>query len=171
MKNQNVTFAFPDTAPYLQRQITLRPRSAEEAVSLIKKAVAQNQSAQFIISPRVDKARKAYFWVGIRFDRQEVDMKLPVSKETRNYLLAYMNGEQELPEVNDCSPETITTADESAWIDGIQKQLEEMSIPPRERVEMTDNANYLRVTYKMQNGKVCIDKGLVENIFSLLGVS
>ena len=91
--------------PFLMRQVVIKPRSAEEAFNIIKKAVTNEKTVQMIVTPRVDKGRKAYFYVGIRIDRQEVDFKLPVNRETRQYLLSYMNGETTLPEISNYEPD------------------------------------------------------------------
>lgn len=160
-----------ENGPFLMRQVVLKPRTAKEAVEILKDAIAKDQNLQLIVTPRVDKGRKAYFYIGVRKDRQEVDFKLPVSRDTRNYVLAYLNGEQSLPEINSFDPETVASADEAAWVETIEDQLREMNAVGKERVEMTDDASYLKVTYKMRNGKVSFDKGVVESLFALLGIS
>lgn len=160
-----------ENGPFLMRQVVLKPRTAKEAVEVLKDAIAKDQNLQLIVTPRVDKGRKAYFYIGVRKDRQEVDFKLPVSRDTRNYVLAYLNGEQSLPEINSFDPETVASADEAAWVETIEDQLREMNAVGKERVEMTDDASYLKVTYKMRNGKVSFDKGVVESLFALLGIS
>ena len=52
--------------PFLMRQVIIKPRSAEEAFNIIKKAVTNEKTVQMIVTPRVDKGRKAYFYVGIK---------------------------------------------------------------------------------------------------------
>lgn len=159
-----------ENGPFLMRQVVLKPRTAEEAVELLKDAISKDNNLQLIVTPRVDKGRKAYFYIGVRKDRQEVDFKLPVSKETRNFVLAYLNGEQVLPEISSCEPETVASADEAAWFENLEDHLRDMNAIGKEKVEITDSASYLKVTYKMRNGKVSIDKGVVESLFSLLGI-
>lgn len=159
-----------ENGPFLMRQVVLKPRTAKEAVEVLKDAIAKDQNLQLIVTPRVDKGRKAYFYIGVRKDRQEVDFKLPVSKETRNYVLAHLNGEQVLPEISTYEPETVASADEAAWFENLEDHLRDMNAVGKEKVEITDNASYLKVTYKMRNGKISIEKGVVESLFSLLGI-
>ena len=157
--------------PFLMRQVVIKPRSAEEAFNIIKKAVANEKTVQMIVTPRIDKSRKSYFYVGIRIDRQEVDFKFPVNRETRQYLLSYMNGEATLPEISNYEPETVTSADEAGWFDALEDQLLDMKLVGKEKLEITDGANYLKVSYKMKNGKITFDKGVVEDIFALIGIA
>lgn len=157
--------------PFLMRQVVIKPRSAEEAFNIIKKAVANEKTVQMIVTPRIDRGRKAYFYVGIRIDRQEVDFKFPVNRETRQYLLSYMNGETPLPEISNYEPETVTSADEAGWFDTLEDQLLDMKLVGKEKLEITDGANYLKVSYKMKNGKITFDKGVVEDIFALIGIA
>ena len=157
--------------PFLIRQVIVKPRSAEEAFQIIQKAVANDKNVQMIVTPRVDRGRKAYFYVGIRIDRQEGDFKFPVNRETRQYILAYMNGETTLPEISNYEPETVTSADEAGWFDALEDQLLDMKLVGKEKLEITDGANYLKVSYKMKNGKITFDKGVVEDIFALIGIA
>ena len=81
-----------------------------------------------------------------------------------------MNGEATLPEISNYEPETVTSADEAGWFDTLEDQLLDMKLVGKEKLEITDGANYLKVSYKMKNGKITFDKGVVEDIFALIGI-
>lgn len=156
-------------APFLNRQVRVKPRTVEEAFGIIKNAVALEKPVQMIISPRVDMACKAYYYIGVRFDREEVDFKLPVNAEIEDFIIRYMIGEDSLPEVQDLTPATVEAEDD--WFAELDTRLKSFDVHGKEELEMTDKANYLKVVYKMRRGKITISKGKVESIVSLLNIA
>lgn len=156
---------------FLARQIVAKPRTTAEAFKIITDAIKTEKPVQLIISPRVDIANKAYFYTGVRFDVQEIDMKLPVSREMQDYVLQYMSGAENLPEVNNFEAETVEPENQAEWFLSLEKRVMDLNGIRREQVEITDDANYIKVNYKMEKGKVSISKGTVDNLLQLLSLN
>ena len=165
-ENSNVT-----KTSFLARQIVAKPRTTAEAFKILTDAINANKAVQLIVSPRVDVANKAYFYTGVRFDVQEIDMKLPVSREMQDYVLQYMSGAENLPEVNNFEAETVEPENQAEWFLSLEKKVMNLNGIRREQVEITDGANYLKVNYKMEKGKISISKGTVDNLLQLLSLN
>lgn len=160
----------PIQLPFLVRQTKAITRSNEESFNLYRStlAQAQDQPLQIIVSPGVDMNGHAYFWVGLRVDRNEVDLKLLVNPESMALVFAPMCGIKELPVVENLAPMKIADENRIAWYQDLQKQLMELKAVRKERIEVTENGTYLKVTYKLAHGKMTFSQGKVENLLDLL---
>ena len=156
--------------PFLQRQVRITPRNNEEAFNLIINSLvqAQDQPIQLIVNPGVDMFGHAYFYVILRIDRSEVEVKVSVNQAVIALMLAFMCGAKELPVVESLEPMVVDPANKIAWYQDLEKQLMEMKAVRKEKIEMTEKGAYLKVTYKFERGKVNMSRGKVENIIDLL---
>jgi len=155
---------------FLIRQVKLNPRNAEESFNLFIStlAQAQGQPLQLVASPGVDAMGNAYFYIGLRIDRQEVDLKLTVNEAIIALVLAYMSGAEQLPAVENLAPMKVSDDNKNAWYADLEKRLNSLKAVRKERIEFTDNGSYLKVTYKLAHGKITLHQGRVENLMQLL---
>lgn len=156
--------------PFLHQQFKLYPRSNEEAVSILFNTISQreNQPLQLIATPGIDINGNAYIYIGMRIDRQEVDYKLPVNDAILEVVLQYMNGADELPAVDNIQPEKVEDDQKENWIKKLEEKVNAFQAVKKETVELTDKANYVKVSYRLQRGKLTFNKGRVNNIIDLL---
>ena len=71
------------------QQTIVKGGTTEKLFALMQRAIEKRPTA-VIVTPRVDKGSNAYYWVGVRFENRELDFKLPVNKQIRDYILAYL---------------------------------------------------------------------------------
>lgn len=156
--------------PLLHRQVKLTPQNNEESFRLITNTImqAKGQPLQIIATPGVDKMGNAYFFIGLRIDRHEVDLKLSVNEAIVALVLAFMRGADELPQVDDLNPMKISAEDKIAWYQNLERQMCELRAVRKEKIEVTEYGSYMKVTYKLPHGKITINHGKVENLLQLL---
>lgn len=156
--------------PFLNRQVKLSPRSTEEAINVLFTTIAQkgDQPLQLIASPGIDVMGNPYLYIGMRIDRQEVDYKLPVNDAIIEAVFSFMSGLDELPAVENIQPEKVEDDHREEWIARLEEKCKAFQAIRKESVEMTDDACYVKVSYRMQRGKVTFRKGKVENLMQLL---
>ena len=148
------------------RQTVVKGGTTKQLFTLMSRAMA-SKPIDVIVTPRVDKGSNAYYWIGVRFENRELDFKLPVNKQIRDYILAYLRRSSvELPTVTDFEPEAVTDA--SQWILEHEAEHEKYAIHKDEQVSMADEKNYLRVRLRYHFGKIIYPAVEVEDILSLI---
>lgn len=161
------------TGPFLNYRFEVKPRNNEEAFNFVKQAIADNadKALQIIVTPGIDVAQRAYFYVGVRRDRNQLNIKILANDEIGKYILAFLAGATELPEVKDMtSTITIDPESQDSWYNTIEDALKALNVPRKEQIEVSNGTNYLKVSYKMERGKVSFTKGEVKDIFSILSL-
>lgn len=155
---------------FLNRQVKLNPRNNEESLNLIVNTIkeSKDQPLQIIASPGVDVMGNAYFFIGLRIDRQEIDLKLTVNEAVIALILAFLCGAEELPNVKDLTPKKVSEEDKIAWYEELEKLCLTHKAVRKETVELTETGSYLKVTYRFAHGKITVKHGKVENLMQLL---
>ena len=155
---------------FLTRQVKLSPQTNEESFRLITDTIlqAKGQPLEIIATPGVDKMGNAYFFVGLRINRQEVDLKLSVNEAMVAMVLAFMCGSDKLPQVDDLNPMKISAEDKIAWYQNLERQMEDLQAIKKEKMEETQTGTYMKVIYKLPHGKIIINHGKVDNLLQLL---
>ena len=149
------------------QQTIVKGGTTEQLFALMQRAIEKRPTA-VIVTPRVDKGANAYYWVGVRFENRELDFKLPVNKEIKDYILAYLRrGNVELPKVNDFEPEA-GIVDINQWLLDHETEHTGFAMHKDEQVRMGDNKNYLKLRLKFPFGKIIYPSTEVEDILSLI---
>lgn len=149
------------------RQTIVKGGTTQQLFTLMSRAMANNP-VDVIVTPRVDKGSNAYYWVGVRFENRELDFKLPMNRQIRAYILAYLRrGNVELPKVTDFEPET-GIMDMGQWILDHEAEHEKFAIHKDEHVSMAGGKNYLKVRLRYHFGKIIYPATEVEDILSLI---
>lgn len=149
------------------QQTIVKGGTTEQLFALMQRAISSNP-VEVIVTPRVDKGANAYYWVGVRFENRELDFKLPVNKEIKDYILAYLRrGNVELPKVNDFEPEA-GIVDINQWLLYHETEHTGFAMHKDEQVRMSDDKNYLKLRLKFPFGKIIYPATAVEDILSLI---
>lgn len=148
------------------RQVTVKGQSNEALFKLIEKAVKESP-VQVIVTPRIDAGNYPYYWIGVRFDRQELNFKLLVNDQIVNFILAYLKGDEPLPTVTDFKP-TSTVADSEEWLFKHQSSHSQSAISCKEELVMRDDVSYLTTKLNFMNGKVIYPSTKCEDVLSII---
>lgn len=148
------------------QQTVVKGGTTEKLFALMHRAI-EKKPTDVIVTPRVDKGSNAYYWVGVRFENKELDFKLPVNQQIRDYILAYLRrGNVALPEVTDFEPEAVE--DSNQWLLDHETEHSKFAMRKDEQVCMADNKNYLKLRLKFPVGKIIYPAVEVEDILSLI---
>ena len=148
------------------QQTVIKGGTTEKLFALMQRAIEKKPDA-VIVTPRVDRASNAYYWVGVRFENRELDFKLPVNKQIKDYILAYLRRSNvELPTVTDFEPEAV--ADSNQWLLDHETEHSKYAMHKDEQVHMGDEKNYLKLRLKFPFGKIIYPATAVEDVLSLI---
>lgn len=149
------------------QQTIVKGGTTEQLFALMQRAISNNP-VEIIVTPRVDKGANAYYWVGVRFENRELDFKLPVNNQIKDYILAYLRrGNVGLPEVTDFEPEA-GIEDMNQWLVNHEIEHTDFAMHKDEQVRMGDDKNYLKLRLKFPFGKIIYPAAEVEDILSLI---
>ena len=165
--NSSVMETGSSNAPAMALQQTIvKGGTTEKLFALMQRAIEKRPTA-VIVTPRVDKGANAYYWVGVRFENRELDFKLPVNKQIKNYILAYLRRSNvELPTVTDFELEAV--ADSNQWLLDHENEHGKYAMHKDEQVHMGDERNYLKLRLKFPFGKIIYPATAVEDVLSLI---
>ncbi len=148
------------------RQVAVKAQSNEALFKLIEQAI-QRKPVQMIVTPRIDAGGYPYYWVGVRFDYQELNFKLQVNEQIMKYILAYLKGDEELPTVTNFNPtEKIEHVEE--WLENHEMNHIFSSIYDKEELSMREGGNYLTRKFVYQNGKINYPSTKCEDVLSII---
>jgi hypothetical protein len=148
------------------RQVTVKAQSNEALFKLVEQAISR-KPIQVIVTPRIDVAGYAYYWMGIRFDRQELDFKLKINEQIGKYILAYLKGDEPLPIVTEFEPSKKIENPEE-WLREHEAHHSLSAITSKEELSMRDEVNYLTTKLMFMNGKIKYPSIKCEDVLSLL---
>ena len=148
------------------QQTIVKGGTTEKLFALMHRAIEKKPTA-VIVTPQVDKGANAYYWVGVRFENRELDFKLPVNKQIKNYILAYLRRSNvELPTVTDFELEAV--ADSNQWLLDHENEHGKYAMHKDEQVHMGDERNYLKLRLQFPFGKIIYPATAVEDVLSLI---
>ena len=154
-------------APAMALQQTIvKGGTTDKLFALMQRAIEKKPDA-VIVTPRVDRASNAYYWVGVRFENRELDFKLPVNQQIKDYILAYLRRSNvELPTVTDFEPDAV--ADSNQWLLDHETEHGKYAMHKDEQVHMGDEKNYLKLRLQFPFGKIIYPATAVEDVLSLI---
>ena len=134
-------------------RVELRGMNNYEAFDVVRRAVENRKVLRMLVTPGVDKNNCPYYWIGLRYDINEIVFKLLVNEEIEAYIMAFLKGDEEKPEVTSCVPDTVT-GNKADWLEEhkmIQSGYAESS---KEAMTMSNGRTFLCTKLKFQNGKI-----------------
>ena len=165
--NSSEMTSVSSNAPAMALQQTIvKGGTTEQLFTLMQRAIEKKPTA-VIVTPRVDKGSNAYYWVGVRFESRELDFKLPVNQQIKDYILAYLRRSNvALPEVTDFEPEAVEDANQ--WLLDHETEHSRFAMHKDEQVHMGDEKNYLKLRLQFPFGKIIYPATAVEDVLSLI---
>lgn len=167
VETSSVMESASSNAPTMALQQTIvKGGTTDKLFALMRRAIEKRPTA-VIVTPRVDKGSNAYYWVGVRFENRELDFKLPVNQQIKDYILAYLRRSNvALPEVTDFEPEAV--ADSNQWLLDHETEHSRFAMHKDEQVHMGDEKNYLKLRLQFPFGKIIYPATAVEDVLSLI---
>lgn len=148
------------------RQVTVKAESNKSLLKLIQQAI-ERKPIQVIVTPRVDVVGHPYYWIGIRFDIQELNFKLQVNQQIMDYILAYLKGDETLPAVTEFeASEKIENV--SDWLSDHEIVHSRSAISSKEEVVMKEEVSYLTTKLSFMNGKISYPSIKIEDVLSVV---
>ena len=153
VETSSVMESVSSNAPAMALQQTIvKGGTTDKLFALMQRAIEKKPDA-VIVTPRVDKGSNAYYWVGVRFEK--------------DYILAYLRRSNvALPEVTDFEPEAV--ADSNQWLLDHETQHSKYAMHKDEQVHMGDEKNYLKLRLQFPFGKIIYPATAVEDVLSLI---
>ena len=154
-------------APVKALQQTIVKGGTTEKLFALMQGAIERKPVDVIVTPRVDKGANAYYWVGVRFENRELDFKLPVNQQIKDYILAYLRRSNvELPTITDFEPEAVE--DVNQWLLDHETEHGKYAMHKDEQVHMGDEKNYLKLRLQFPFGKIIYPATAVEDVLSLI---
>lgn len=165
--NSSEMTSVSSNAPAMALHQTIVKGGTTEKLFALMQGAIERKPVDVIVTPRVDKGANAYYWVGVRFENRELDFKLPVNQQIKDYILAYLRRSNvALPEVTDFEPEAV--ADSNQWLLDHETEHSRFAMHKDEQVHMGDEKNYLKLRLKFPFGKIIYPATAVEDVLSLI---
>lgn len=148
------------------RQITVKAQSNQALFKLIEQAI-ERKPVQVIVTPRIDAGGYPYYWIGVRFDYQELNFKLQVTEQIMDYILAYLKGDEQLPTVTDFNPtEKVQNVDD--WQRSHEGKHACSALYGKEELSLREGMNYLTRKLVYPHGKVNYPSVKCEDVLSII---
>ena len=94
--------------PFYIHRVELRGMNNSEAFDVVRRAVENGKVLRMLVTPGVDRNGCPYYWMGLRYDRNEIVFKLLANDEISAYIMAFLKGEEDMPEVSTCVPDMVS---------------------------------------------------------------
>ena len=137
---------------YIHR-VELRGMNNCEAFDVVRRAVENGKVLRMLVTPGVDKNNCPYYWIGLRYDMNEIVFKLLVNEEIEAYIMAFLKGDEEMPEVTSCVPDTVT-GNKADWLLEHRIKQSVHAESSNEVMTISNGRNFLCTKLKFQNGKI-----------------
>ena len=137
---------------YIHR-VELRGMNNYEAFDVVRRAVENGKVLRMLVTPGVDKNNCPYYWIGLRYDINEIVFKLLVNEEIEAYIMAFLKGDEEMPEVTSCVPDTVT-GNKADWLEEHKMMQSGYAESSKEAMTMSNGRTFLCTKLKFQNGKI-----------------
>lgn len=139
--------------PFYIHRVELRGMNNYEAFDVVRRAVENGKVLRMLVTPGVDKNNCPYYWIGLRYDINEIVFKLLVNEEIEAYIMAFLKGDEEMPEVTSCVPDTVT-GNKADWLEEHKMMQSGYAESSKEAMTMSNGRTFLCTKLKFQNGKI-----------------
>ena len=137
---------------YIHR-VELRGMNNDEAFDVVRRAVENGKVLRMLVTPGVDKNNCPYYWIGLRYGINEIVFKLLVNEEIENYIIAFLEGDEAMPEVTSCVPDTVTGS-KADWLEEHKMMQSLHAESSNEVMTISNGRNFLCTKLKFKNGKI-----------------
>ena len=137
---------------YIHR-VELRGMNNYEAFDVVRRAVKNGKVLRMLVTPGVDRNGCPYYWMGLRYDRNEIVFKLLVNDEISAYIVAFLKGEEDMPEVSSCVPDTVSENREE-WLISHRCMLAGKASTVKEELVSSNGRVFLNTKLGFLKGKV-----------------
>ena len=137
---------------YIHR-VELRGMNNYEAFDVVRRAVENGKVLRMLVTPGVDKNNCPYYWIGLRYDINEIVFKLLVNEEISAYIMAFLKGDEEMPEVTSCFPDKVTGS-KADWLEEHKMMQSLHAESSNEVMTISNGRNFLCTKLRFQNGKI-----------------
>lgn len=138
--------------PFIHR-VELRGMDNGQLMEIVQRAVESRKVLRMLVTPGVDKNGRPYYWMGLRYDRNEIVFKLLVNDEISSYIMAFLNGEDEMPEVKSCEPDMVNDNYEE-WLIFHRCKLASKANAKTEEMVSSKGRIFLNTKLSFKNGKI-----------------
>lgn len=137
---------------YIHR-VELRGMNNYDAFDVVRRAVENGKVLRMLVTPGVDRNGCPYYWMGLRYDRNEIVFKLLVNDEISAYIVAFLKGEEDMPEVTSCVPDTVSENREE-WLISHRCMLAGKAKTVKEELVSSNGRVFLNTKLGFLKGKV-----------------
>lgn len=139
--------------PFYIHRVELRGMNNHETFDVVRRAVESGKVLRMLVTPGIDKNGYPYYWMGLRYDRNEIVFKLLVNDEISSYIMAFLKGEEEMPEVSTCAPDMVSE-NRAEWLVIHRCTLASKADSMKEEMVSSNGRYFLNTKLGYKNGKV-----------------
>ena len=147
-------------------RVELKGMNNHEAFDVVRRAVEKGKVLRMLVTPNIDRNGCPYYWMGLRYDRNEIVFKLLVNEEISSYIMACLRGDDEKPEVTTCVPDNVTENRED-WLIEHRLTMAGKAQTVKEELVSSNGRYFLNTKLSFKNGKVSYSEEL-DDVLSFL---
>lgn len=147
-------------------RVELKGMNNYEAFDVVRRAVEKGKVLRMLVTPNIDRNGCPYYWMGLRYDRNEIVFKLMVNDEISSYIMACLSGDDEKPEVSTCVPDNVTE-NRDEWLIEHRLTMAGKAQTVKEELVSSNGRYFLNTKLGFKNGKVSFSEEL-DDVLSFL---
>lgn len=147
-------------------RVELKGMNNHEAFDVVRRAVEKGKVLRMLVTPNIDRNGCPYYWMGLRYDRNEIVFKLLVNEEISSYIMACLRGDDEKPEVTTCVPDNVTE-NRDEWLIEHRLTMAGKAQTVKEELVSSIGRYFLNTKLGFKNGKVSFSEEL-DDVLSFL---
>mgnify|MGYP001777861421 CR=1 FL=1 len=147
-------------------RVELKGMNNYEAFDVVRRAVEKGKVLRMLVTPNIDRNGCPYYWMGLRYDRNEIVFKLMVNDEISSYIMACLRGDDEKPEVTTCVPDNVTE-NRDEWLIEHRLTMAGKAQTVKEELVSSNGRYFLNTKLGFKNGKVSFSEEL-DDVLSFL---
>ena len=147
-------------------RVELKGMNNHEAFDVVRRAVEKGKVLRMLVTPNIDRNGCPYYWMGLRYDRNEIVFKLMVNDEISSYIMACLSGDDEKPEVSTCVPDNVTE-NRDEWLIEHRLTMAGKAQTVKEELVSSNGRYFLNTKLSFKNGKVSYSEEL-DDVLSFL---
>ncbi len=147
-------------------RVELKGMNNYEAFDVVRRAVENGKVLRMLVTPNIDRNGCPYYWMGLRYDRNEIVFKLLVNEEISSYIMACLRGDDEKPEVTTCVPDNVTE-NRDEWLMEHRLTMAGKAQTVKEELVSSNGRYFLNTKLSFKNGKVSYSEEL-DDVLSFL---
>lgn len=132
----------------------------------MRRAVEKGKVLRMLVTPNIDRNGYPYYWMGLRYDLNEIVFKLMVNDEISSYIMACLSGDDEKPEVSTCVPDNVAE-NRDEWLILHRIMMAGKADSVKEEMVSSNGRNFLNTKLGFKNGKVSYSEEL-DDVLSFL---